>query len=68
MIAMRPPTPLDQWSGSRHSKHFRGKTADGAVKKHNEIIHLIDWDCIILDEYHFVRLARLRPRAVRPDR
>lgn len=22
-------------------------------KKHNEIIHLIDWDCIILDEYHF---------------
>lgn len=32
---------------------LRGKTADGAVKKHNEIIHLIDWDCIILDEYHF---------------
>lgn len=31
---------------------LRGKT-DGAVKKHNEIVHLIEWDCIILDEYHF---------------
>lgn len=30
-----------------------GKTADGAVKAHNEYIHLTEWDCIVLDEYHF---------------
>lgn len=30
-----------------------GKTADGQVKRHNEVIHLVDWDCIVLDEYHF---------------
>ena len=30
-----------------------GKNADGNVKAHNEAIHLIDWDCIVLDEYHF---------------
>ena len=30
-----------------------GKTADGKIKAHNESIHLIDWDCIVLDEYHF---------------
>ncbi len=30
-----------------------GRTADGEVKEHNEAIHLIDWDCIVLDEYHF---------------
>lgn len=30
-----------------------GKTDDGQVKEHNEAIHLIDWDCIVLDEYHF---------------
>ena len=30
-----------------------GKAADGGVKAHNETIHLTDWDCIILDEYHF---------------
>lgn len=32
---------------------MQGKTADGNIKKHNEIIHLIDWDVIVLDEYHF---------------
>ncbi len=32
---------------------MRGKTADGNIKKHNEVIHLIDWDAIVLDEYHF---------------
>ena len=32
---------------------MRGKTADGNIKKHNEIIHLIEWDAIVLDEYHF---------------
>ena len=30
-----------------------GTTTDGDVKEHNEAIHLIDWDCIVLDEYHF---------------
>ena len=30
-----------------------GKTAGGQVKAHNETIHLTDWDCIVLDEYHF---------------
>ncbi len=30
-----------------------GKTADGEIKAHNEYIHLIEWDCIVLDEYHF---------------
>ena len=28
-------------------------TTDGEVKERNEAIHLIDWDCIVLDEYHF---------------
>ena len=32
---------------------LRGKTAEGAIKKHNEVIHLTEWDAIILDEYHF---------------
>ncbi len=30
-----------------------GKNAEGQVKSHNETIHLTDWDCIVLDEYHF---------------
>lgn len=30
-----------------------GKDSDGKIKVHNETIHLIDWDCIVLDEYHF---------------
>ena len=29
------------------------KSHDGEVKEHNESIHLTDWDCIVLDEYHF---------------
>jgi len=32
---------------------MRGKTSDGKIKVHNEVIHLIDWDAIVLDEYHF---------------
>ena len=28
-------------------------TTDGKIKERNEAIHLIDWDCIVLDEYHF---------------
>lgn len=30
-----------------------GSDADGDVKDHNVDIHLIDWDCIVVDEYHF---------------
>jgi len=30
-----------------------GKGADGDVKDHNVDVHMIDWDCIVLDEYHF---------------
>jgi hypothetical protein len=29
------------------------KAQDGQVKDHNESIYVIDWDCIVLDEYHF---------------
>lgn len=32
---------------------LNGKTSDGDIKAHNETIHLIDWDCIVIDEYHF---------------
>lgn len=30
-----------------------GRGTDGNIKAHNEVVHLIDWDAIILDEYHF---------------
>jgi len=30
-----------------------GTKSDGDVKDHNVDLHLIDWDCIVLDEYHF---------------
>lgn len=30
-----------------------GGKNDGRVKKHNENLYLIDWDCIVVDEYHF---------------
>ncbi|MFL4473164.1 DEAD/DEAH box helicase family protein [Paeniglutamicibacter sp. MACA_103] len=30
-----------------------GRDADGNIKAKNEAIHLIDWDAIVLDEYHF---------------
>ena len=30
-----------------------GTGTDGGVKSHNEDLHLIDWDCVVLDEYHF---------------
>jgi hypothetical protein len=44
------PDPL-VWFAS--FQDFGGKTAEGAVKERNELIHLIDWDCIVIDEYHF---------------
>ena len=30
-----------------------GKSATGGIKERFEAAHLINWDCIILDEYHF---------------
>jgi hypothetical protein len=30
-----------------------GKTNNGKIKERLELAHLIDWDCVILDEYHF---------------
>lgn len=30
-----------------------GRTPEGEVKEHNEAVHLIEWDCIVIDEYHF---------------
>lgn len=30
-----------------------GRDANGAIKSHNENLHLIKWDCIVIDEYHF---------------
>lgn len=51
-----------QYSQIDHSKPFvwfasfqdvLQKTEAGGIKPRNEEIHLINWDCIILDEYHF---------------
>jgi len=30
-----------------------GRDSEGKIKAKNEVIHLIDWDAIVLDEYHF---------------
>lgn len=30
-----------------------GKSPSGGIKAKNEWIHLINWDCVILDEYHY---------------
>lgn len=30
-----------------------GKDLDGKIKAHNKQIHKTEWDCIVLDEYHF---------------
>lgn len=32
---------------------LNGRSPDGQVKAHNESIHLTEWDCIVIDEYHF---------------
>jgi hypothetical protein len=32
---------------------LNGRSSDGQVKAHNELIHSTEWDCIVLDEYHF---------------
>ena len=30
-----------------------GKSPSGGIKAKNELIHLVNWDCVILDEYHY---------------
>ncbi|MFN4242482.1 MAG: GIY-YIG nuclease family protein [Tepidisphaerales bacterium] len=32
---------------------FLQRTKEGAIKARNEWVHLTEWDCVILDEYHF---------------
>ncbi len=32
---------------------YLGKNKSGGIKPKNEWIHVINWDCIIIDEYHF---------------
>ena len=32
---------------------YLGKNKSGGIKPKNEWIHTINWDCIIIDEYHF---------------
>lgn len=44
------PDPL-VWFAS--FQDLGGTTEDGQIKPRNEVIHLVDWDAIVLDEYHF---------------
>lgn len=30
-----------------------GRTPDGKPKPRNETLHIVDWDCIVIDEFHF---------------
>ena len=32
---------------------YLGRTKAGGIKTRNEWVHAINWDCVILDEYHF---------------
>ena len=32
---------------------YLGRTKAGGIKPRNEWVHAINWDCVILDEYHF---------------
>ncbi|MBX3387197.1 MAG: GIY-YIG nuclease family protein [Phycisphaeraceae bacterium] len=32
---------------------FLQRTANGAIKPRNEWVHTTNWDCVILDEYHY---------------
>jgi hypothetical protein len=32
---------------------YLGRTASGAIKPKNEWVHDTEWDCVILDEYHY---------------
>lgn len=30
-----------------------GRDAEGNAKPRNETLHLVDWDCVVIDEFHF---------------
>jgi hypothetical protein len=50
------PTKFDESEKSIWFASFQdilGKTADGKLKKRFEKARKIEWDCIVLDEYHF---------------
>ena len=32
---------------------YLGKNSAGGIKLKNEWVHLVDWDCVIFDEYHY---------------
>ncbi|MBQ3185981.1 MAG: GIY-YIG nuclease family protein [Alistipes sp.] len=32
---------------------YLGKSKAGGIKTHHEWVHAINWDCVILDEYHY---------------
>ena len=32
---------------------YLGRTTNGAIKPRNAWVHKIEWDCVILDEYHY---------------
>jgi hypothetical protein len=34
-------------------QNMLGKTPDGSIKKRLEAMNLTEWDCVVLDEYHF---------------
>ncbi len=34
-------------------QNFLGKNKVGGIKSKNELVHAINWDCVIFDEYHY---------------
>ena len=34
-------------------QNFLGKNKAGGIKANNEIVHTINWDCVVFDEYHY---------------
>lgn len=34
-------------------QNFLGKNKAGGIKANNEIVHAINWDCVVFDEYHY---------------
>jgi len=47
---LRGPDPVVRFASFQD---LNQKSNDGQVKDHNESILVVEWDCIVLDEYHF---------------
>ncbi len=47
---LKEPEPIVRFASFQD---LNGRSADGEVKARNASIHATDWDCIVLDEYHF---------------